>query len=607
MIQDLALILIVAAFVTLVFKKLKQPVVLGYIVAGFLVSDKMPYMPSVADSSQSVEEWAEIGVMFLMFCLGLEFSIKKILKQGMAPVKAALITIAAMLSLGIGVGKMFGWTDMNCLFLGGMLAMSSTTIIYKAFDDLELHGYKFASMVMSVLILEDIFGIVMMVVLQTIAGGSAEDGSIINSLVGIMLFLVLSFGIGLLVIPAVFRRIRKLASAETLLIVSLGLCCTMAFISTNLGFSAALGAFLMGSVISETPEVEKINKVVESVKNLFGAIFFVSVGMLVDPEILVDYALPIIVLVLVIIIGQAIFGSLGYFISGETLRSSMRCGFSMAQIGEFSFIIATLGLSLGVISNFLYPVIVAVSVITTFLTPYMIRAANPAYNILERLLDERVINWADNRSPGNSLWERNKYLAAIIQVIKAKISNSAHRFYLQSKINAGTLPQNAYKLMNRDIHIAAFTVPEDSRWMGRTLMEMQLGTIFNVHISSILRGNRRINIPLASEIILPGDRLQVIGTDEDLEPFATAINSAVYDNIEETAEEEMVLKKIIVDEKSIFLGKDLIQLNLREKYKTMVVGLERGEKKLSVIDPDYKFQKDDVFWIVTEKEKAQLF
>lgn len=607
MIQDLALILIVAAIVTLLFKKLKQPVVLGYIVAGFLVSDKMPYMPSVADSGHSVEQWSEIGVMFLMFCLGLEFSVKKILKQGMAPVKAALITISVMVLLGIGVGKMFGWTDMNCLFLGGMLAMSSTTIIYKAFDDLHLHQQKFASMVMSVLILEDIFGIVMMVVLQTIAGGSMEGGSIISSLLSIVLFLVISFAVGLYFIPTVLKRIRKLASAETLLIVSLGLCCTMAFISTKLGFSAALGAFLMGSVLSETAEVEKINRVVEPVKNLFGAIFFVSVGMLVDPAILVDYALPIIALVLAILIGQAVFGSLGYFISGETLKSSMRCGFSMAQIGEFSFIIAGVGLTLGVISTFLYPVVVAVSVITTFITPYMIRAAEPAYNLLEKLLSERVLNWANNRTAGNSFLERNKFFAAITRKVKGKVARSANRFYLQTKINAGSLPRNAYKLMNRDIHISTFTVPEDSRWMGRTLLEMQLGTIFNVHVSSILRGNRRINIPKASEIILPGDRLQVIGTDEDLEPFSKALASAVYETNDATEDEEMVLKKIVIGEGGIFLDKNLIELNLRERFHTMVVGLERGEKKLSVIEPDYKFQKNDIIWIVTEKEKAQLF
>lgn len=607
MIQDLALILIVAAIVTLLFKKMKQPVVLGYIVAGFLVGDKMPYMPTVADQTNSVEEWAEIGVMFLMFCLGLEFSVKKILKQGMAPVKAALVTISAMLVLGIGVGKLFGWSDMNCIFLGGMLAMSSTTIIYKAFDDLELHQYKFAQMVMSVLILEDIFGIVMMVVLQTIAGGTMEGGSIINSLFGIVLFLVISFSVGLFFIPTGLKRIRKLASAETLLIVSLGLCCTMAYISTRLGFSAALGAFLIGSVLSETAEVEKINKVVEPVKNLFGAIFFVSVGMLVDPRILIDYALPIFVLVLAILLGQAVFGSIGYFISGETLKSSMRCGFSMAQIGEFSFIIATLGLSLGVISHFLYPVVVAVSVITTFLTPYMIRAAEPAYNLLEKLLSKRVLNWANNRSAGNSIWERNKYLAVFYRKIKAMIARSANRFYLQSQINAGSLPRNAYKLMNRDIHISEFTVPEDSRWMGKTILEMQLGSTYNVHVSSILRGNRRINIPVASEILLPGDRLQVIGTDDDMAVFGKALNSDVYESEEQSSEKEMILKKITVGENGIFSGKTLLELNLREKYQTMVVGLERGEKKLAVINPEYKFQEGDIVWIVTEKEKAQLF
>ncbi len=606
MIQDLAIILIVAGIVTLLFKKLKQPVVLGYIVAGFLISDKMPYMPAVDDQNYSVEDWAEIGVMFLMFCLGLEFSVKKILKQGLAPVKAALITIAAMVTLGICVGILFGWSDMNCLFLGGMLAMSSTTIIYKAFDDLQLHQYKFSSMVMSVLILEDIFGIVMMVILQTIAGGANEDGSIINSLLGILAFLVISFASGLILIPVLFKKIRHLASAETLLIVSLGLCCTMAIISAKCGFSTALGAFLIGSVMSETSEVEKINKIVEPVKNLFGAVFFVSVGMLVDPAILVDHALPIIVLVLAIIFGQAVFGTLGYFISGESLKSAMRCGFSMAQIGEFSFIIATVGLSLGVISDFIYPVVVTVSVITTFLTPYMIRAAEPAYRGLEKLLSERILNWANNRSSDNRL-KHNKYAEAFVNAIKNRINNFVNSFYLQTKINAGNLPQNSLKLMNRDIHISEFTIPEDSRWMGRTLMEMQLGTIFNVHISSILRGSRRINIPLASEILLPGDRLQVIGGDEDMAIFSKAINGAVFENDDSKQEEEMTLKKIVITEGSLFFEKNLIQLNLRERYKAMVVGMERGEKKLSVISPDYKFQSGDIIWIVAEATSIKSF
>ncbi|MCF0244730.1 MAG: cation:proton antiporter [Bacteroidaceae bacterium] len=600
MIQDLALILIVAAIVTLLFKRLKQPVVLGYIVAGFLVSDKMPYMPSVADQSNSVKEWAEIGVMFLMFCLGLEFSVKKIVKQGMAPVKSALVIVFTMLTLGFFVGRLFGWSEMNCIFLGGMLAMSSTTIIYKAFSDMDLHQYKFASMVMSVLILEDIFGIIMMVVLQTVAGGRVEDGSIMNSLVGILLFLVLSFGLGLAFVPVALRRIRRYTSAETLLIVALGLCCTMAFLSTKLGFSAALGAFIIGSVLSETAEVERINKVVEPVKNLFGAIFFVSVGMLVDPVILIDYALPICVLVLTIVVGQAVFGSIGYLIGGQSLRASLRCGFSMAQIGEFSFIIATLGLSLGVIADFLYPVVVAVSVITTFLTPYMIRAAVPVYDFLMKALPEGMtIGIADDKEEEETEEKRSLW-RSFIHSIHRRVAKHIEMFYVQTKINAGNLPQNAYKIVDRDIHISEFSVPEDSLWMGKTLMEMQLGTIFNVHVSSILRGSRRINIPQANEILLPGDRIQVIGSDDDLAIFAKAIREAVYDEVK-SSDEEMILRQVTVTKDSIFYNKNLIELNLRERHRSMLVGLERGERKLTVVQPLYKFQEDDIIWLVEEK------
>lgn len=600
MIQDLALILIMAGIVTLLFKKLNQPVVLGYIVAGFLVSEKMPYMPTVSDANHnSVEMWANIGVMFLMFCLGLEFSVKKILSQGLAPVKAALITIGSMLTLGIFVGSAFEWSFMNCLFLGGMLAMSSTTIIYKAFSDLDIHQYKFSSMVMSVLILEDIFGIVMMVVLQTVAGGSSEEGSIIGSLLSILLFLVVSFGLGLYFAPTIFSKIRRYITSETLLIVALGLCCLMAFVSEALGFSTALGAFIMGSVLSETAEAERINHLVGPVKDLFGAIFFVSVGMLVDIGVLVDYSFPIIILVMTIVVGQVVFGSLGYFISGESLKSAMRCGFSMAQIGEFSFIIAALGLSLGVISDFLYPVVVAVSVITTFMTPYMIRAAVPAYERLEKILPRFVKNWMEKREERMAMEVGSQSGRGT-----RELSNLANKFYLQAKINAGNLPKNSTKLINRDIHISGFNIPENSLWIGKTLMDLQLGTIFNVHISSIFRGNHRINIPAAKEIIFPGDRLQVIGSDEDLSLFSKAMKAAVYE-YEESKEEDMELRQILVGENSVFLGKNLIQLNLRENYKTMVVGLERGEKKLTSVNPDYVFQEGDIVWIVCEKSLQQ--
>ena len=385
LVKDLALILIVAGAVTILFKRLRQPLVLGYLVAGFLVSPNMPYTMSVVDKTD-IQTWADIGVMFTLFSLGLDFSFKKILKMGAAPFIATVTIVFCMMTLGILTGQSFGWTKMNSVFLGGMLAMSSTTIIYKTFDDLGLRQQNFAGLVMSVLILEDILAIVMMVMLAAFASGGTNGGEMLQSVVRIGFFLVLWFVVGIFLVPLFLRSFRKLVNGETLLIVSLGLCCLMAVLSTTVGFSSAFGAFVMGSILAETIEAEKIIRLVEPVKNLFGAIFFVSVGMLVDPRVIVEFALPIITLVFVILIGQAVFGSLGFLISGQSLKSAMRCGFSMAQIGEFSFIIASLGLSLGVVSGFMYPVVVTVSVITTFLTPYMMKAAIPAYETLEHHL-----------------------------------------------------------------------------------------------------------------------------------------------------------------------------------------------------------------------------
>ena len=344
---------------------------------------------SVVDKAD-IQTWADIGVMFLLFSLGLDFSFKKILKMGLAPVIAAVCTVFFMSMTGMSVGHLFGWSQMDCVFLGGMLAMSSTTIIYKAYDDMGLSQQSFAKLVMSVLILEDILAIVMMVMLSAIASGSDPDGAqMIGSLLKIGFFLILWFLVGLYVIPTLLRVTRKLMTDETLVIVALGLCCAMAWISTAVGFSSAFGAFVMGSILAETIEVERIERVVAPVKNLFGAIFFVSVGMLVDPHVLVAYALPIIVLVVAIMVGQGVLGTFSYMLSGQPLKTAMRCGFSMAQVGEFAFIIASLGLSLKVISDFIYPVIVAVSVVTTFITPYMIRASVPAYNGITKILPRR--------------------------------------------------------------------------------------------------------------------------------------------------------------------------------------------------------------------------
>ena len=404
LIQDLALILVTAGIVTLLFKKLKQPLVLGYIMAGFIVSPNLKFTMSVVDNS-NIKVWADIGVMFLLFALGLDFSFKKILKMGIAPVIAALTVIFSMMTIGITIGNAFGWSSMNGLFLAGMLAMSSTTIIYKAFDDLGLRQQQFSSLVMSVLILEDVLAIVMMVVLTTIAKGGSGDGEqMLSSLLSIVFFLVLWFVVGLFFIPIFLRKVRALINDEVLLIVALALCCGMAVCASWAGFSSAFGSFVMGSILAETIEAKKIEKLIEPVKNLFGAIFFVSVGMLVDIQVVISQWLPILVITLAIILGQSIFGTFGFMLSGQTLKTAMRCGFSLAQIGEFAFIIASLGLSLGVVADYLYPVVVTVSVITTFLTPYMIRGAVPIYNSIEKHLPMvwiRRINKISDIAPQN--------------------------------------------------------------------------------------------------------------------------------------------------------------------------------------------------------------
>jgi len=391
LISDLALILIVAGVVTIVFKRLKQPLVLGYIVAGFLAGPHMPYMPTVHDTG-SIEVWSSIGVIFLMFTLGLEFSFKKIVKMGYKPIVAACLVMAFMIGVGSTVGRLFHWSSSDCLFLGGMLAMSSTTIIYKAFEDLGLRKKKFAAEVLSVLILEDILGILLMVILSASAASARLEGTeLVMSLLKLGFFLILWFVVGVYLIPLFLSKTKQWMSGETLLIVAVGLCFLLVVLADKAGYSSAFGAFMMGSILAETVEAERIEHLVGPVKDLFGAIFFVSVGMLVNPQVLVDYWFPILAITLSIIVGQSVLGTSAFVLAGHPLKIAMRCGFSLAQIGEFAFILAALGLTLGVTSDFLYPVVVAVSIVTTFLTPYMIKAAEPAYNMAEKWLPEMIM------------------------------------------------------------------------------------------------------------------------------------------------------------------------------------------------------------------------
>lgn len=421
LISDLALILICAGITTLIFKKLKQPLVLGYIVAGFLCSPHFQFTPSVADEV-NMQIWSEIGVIFLLFALGLDFSFKKMLKSGSSTVIAACTIIFCMILIGMFVGWLFGWKQMDCMFLGGMLAMSSTTIIYKAFDDMALRQQRFAGIVLSILVLEDILAIVLMVMLTTLAvSKNFEGGEMAYSIVKLVFFLVLWFVVGIYLIPLFLRRVRRLMSNETLLIVSLALCFGMVVLAAKVGFSPAFGAFVMGSILSETIDSERIEHLVNPVKDLFGAIFFVSVGMMVDPAMIVEYIGPIIVIVLAILVGQTVFGTGGVLLSGQPLKIAVQCGFSLTQIGEFAFIIASLGVSLNVTSHFLYPIVVAVSVITTFFTPYMIRLSGPAYRLVDahlpRFWKELLRRYSAGTSTINHQNNWKKLLTAILRIV----------------------------------------------------------------------------------------------------------------------------------------------------------------------------------------------
>lgn len=391
-INDLAIILITAGIVTIIFKWLKQPIVLGYIVAGFLASPYITWLPSISDM-ENVKIWAEIGVIFLLFALGLEFSFKKLIDVGGTAAIATFINMGSMIIIGYIVGKLLGWSFMNSIFLGGMLSMSSTTIIIKAFNDMGLQKNKFAGIVFGMLIVEDLAAILMMVLLSTLGVSKKFHGmELFDELLKLMFFILVWFVFGIFIIPTLLHRLKKLLNDEILLVVAVGMCLGMVLFASSIGFSAPLGAFIMGSILAETIESKHIEHLIEPLKNLFGAIFFVSVGMTINPIIIKDYASTIILLTCVVLVGRVVFATLGVMASGQGIRIATRAGFSLAQIGEFSFIIAALGMSLGVISKTLYPIIVTVSVITTFTTPYFIR------------MSPTVANWLEGHTPDK--WEK---------------------------------------------------------------------------------------------------------------------------------------------------------------------------------------------------------
>ena len=395
LISDLALILILGAIATVVFKMLKQPVVLGYIVAGFLASPHFTLLPSVAIEA-NIEFWAQIGIIFLLFSLGLEFSFKKLIDVGGSAILTALIIVAGMMSLGYVVGRYLGFGVVNSIFLGGMISMSSTTIIIKALTDLNMRQRRFVPMTFAVLIVEDLFAVVLMVILSSIAlNNSVKGQDMVGSILKLCFFLIMWFTVGIFMLPTLFKRFKRYISDEQMLIISVGLCFAMVLFSVGSGFSAALGAFVMGSILAGTIEAERIERLISPVKDLFGAVFFISVGMMVNPAVMTRHWGVIALLAVVVIVGMIVFGTFGMLATGQPLKLAMESGFSLTQIGEFSFIIATLGTSLGVLDASIYPIIVAVSVITTFTTPFFIKRAEPCYNALYRVLPKswtRLLN-----------------------------------------------------------------------------------------------------------------------------------------------------------------------------------------------------------------------
>ena len=737
LIKDLALILICAGVMTLIFKALKQPLVLGYIVAGFIASPHFAFTPSVIDTA-SIHVWSDIGVIFLLFALGLEFSFKKIVKVGGPAIIAALTIIFGMIILGFTVGSAFGWSKMDALFLGGMISMSSTTIIYKAFEDLGLAKKKFAGLVMSILILEDILAVVLMVVLSTISVSSTfEGGALVGSIFKLIFYLVLWLAMGIYLIPLILRKIRGLISDETLLVVSLGLCFMMVVIAAKTGFSAAFGAFIMGSVLAETLEAEHIERLVKPVKDLFGAIFFVSVGMMVDPAMIGKYWLPILVITLTVIIGQATFATIGVLLSGQRLRTALQCGFSLTQIGEFAFIIASLGVALGVTSNFLYPIVVAVSVITIFLTPYMIRLAEPAYNTLYNALPQKARDFMDSYAAAaeepvaakdsawkiylggigktlalngivsiaicaigfsvllplvqdwgiwgriltaavilavlspflraiivkknksavfHELWEKDRanraplvasvvirYVIAlgfIIYVLARLFHISVILILLIALLLAGVMlfnrwtkrsskrieetfmtnlrsrelraeylgekkPEYASDLLDKDLHLADFDIPAEVPWAGKELRELGFGEKFGVHVVSILRGTKRINIPEAHDRVFPQDRIQVIGTDAGLEAFGAALEATHTATPEDYDAGEMVLRRLPIGPESPFLGKTIQESAFRSHWRCLVAGVEKQDGTLHVPDASVPLDDGDTVWIVGEHKDIE--
>lgn len=642
LITDLALILFSAGIVTLIFKKLNQPVVLGYIIAGLLVSPNFSLFPTVTEI-ESIKIWAEIGVIFLLFSLGLEFSFKKLVKVGGTSAISGLFEIAAMLFVGYFTGQLLGWGRIDSLFLGGIIAISSTTIIFRAFDELGLKTQKFAGTVIGILIIEDLAAVLLMVLLSTVAVSQNFEGSeMLTSVLKLGFFLVLWFLMGIYLLPSLLKKLSKHISDETLLIISIALCLGMVVFAANVGFSAALGAFIMGSILAETTKAERIEHVLKSVKDLFGAVFFVSVGMLINPSILLQYAIPVVILTLVVMLGKTLFVTSGSLISGLPLKQSVQAGTSMSQIGEFSFIIATLGVTLGVTSDFLYPIAVGVSVITTFTTPYMIKLAEPLYTFLEKILPQKLLNAINNYSTGaqhitaESNWKKvlNEFFQVIIfngvicLAIVLMVVNFIDPFFiiwgiwgsiLSAFIAMSAMGPFLYMLSVRKINRQSYT----ELWLNR----YNRGPIIGMEIARVALGifligfllDRLFSTITALSIGVLVIIVVTVLFRRRLRAFSNRIEKRFMDNL--NLRETMHIKSPIghllpwdahmanfdIDVDSTLVGIPLEELKLREKFGINLAMIERGARKIMVPTKNEKLYPFDRITVIGTDEQILNF
>lgn len=651
LISDLAVILIAAGIITLIFKCLKQPVVLGYIVAGILAGPAVPYIPTVSDPT-NIKIWADIGVIFLLFAMGLEFSFKKLMTVGGTAVIASITIVSGMMFLGYTAGNALGFSHLSSIFLGGMLSMSSTAIVFKAFDDMGLRGQKFTGVVLGVLVVEDLVAVVLMVLLSTLAVSKQVEGmEMLESILKLGAFLIFWSLLGIYLIPSFLKKIKPFLNDETLLIIALGFCLGMVMIAAKAGFSSALGAFVMGSLLAETIEAEKIEKLVKPVKDLFAAIFFVSVGMMIQPDLLIEYLVPICILTILVIIGQIFFGSLGVLLSGQPLKIALQSGFSLTQIGEFAFIIASLGVSLKVTDDYLYPVIVAVSVVTTFLTPYMIRMATPVYQLIDNYLPSSIKLMLNRYSSGSntvkhkSTW--NKLLKSMLldvilytvltifsiiifftyvnPIIRENILGFKGALLSLSIILAIILPFLWAIIMKKNHSPEFLKLWNDSKFNRGPLVSLIAIKLLLcasilmpviVHIFNVASGVGFIITLLILLMIILSKKLKKRSLSIEkrfIDNFNgkttdSNIGSPLTDNIFKSLPfNDLHLMDFVVGQESSIVGRSLKEINFRQKYGINIVSIIRGERQINIPRGEERLYPFDKIIIVGTDEELDLF